>query len=140
MRKTAVIFFSLVMAVSLAGCESDSSSSGGGGGGGSGVSGTWNGTGNYEYNSVPVTQFTLNLSQNGNAVSGSYAIKRDARDLMQGSVSGSFSGNSINMTMSPHGHASGGVSGNSMSLTWHESGFGGGDFTGSRNASVNLTR
>ncbi|MDD2240421.1 MAG: hypothetical protein PHO14_04555 [Kiritimatiellae bacterium] len=138
MRTFGLILLGTLMAISLAACDSDSS--GGGSGGGSGVAGTWNGTGNYVHNNVPVTQFTLQLDQNGDAVTGTYAIKRDARGLMPGTVSGTVSGDGITMTMTPHGTATGTVSGNRMTLNWVETGFGGSDFAGPRNASVTLTR
>ncbi len=105
-----------------------------------GVSGSWSGTGNYEHNNVPITAFNLNLSQDGNNVSGSYSIKRDARDTMSGSVSGSVSGGNIDMTMGSHGFADGSFSGDTMNLNWFESGFGGPGWTGSRDGNVSLSR
>lgn len=138
MRTFGLILLGTLMAISLAAC--DSGSSGGDSDGSVGVAGTWNGTGNYVHNNVPVTQFTLQLNQDGDAVTGAYAIKRDARDLMPGTVSGSVSGDRITMTMTPHGTATGTVSGNRMSLNWVETGFGGNDFAGPHNASVTLTR
>jgi len=137
MRKTGMILLGILLAGSLAACDSDDGDSSGPA---AGVAGTWNGTGNYVFNSVPITQFTLNLAQTGNAVSGTYAIKRDARDLMTGTVSGSVGGGQISLTMTPHGSADGSVGGDTMTLDWVESGFGGAAFTGPRNASVTLTR
>jgi len=104
------------------------------------VAGTWNGTGSYRHNGVAIRKFKLSLNQDGNHVSGSYSIKRDARYEMNGSVSGSSSGGKVDLTMSPHGHAHGSFSGNSMTLDWTESGFGGSDFSGRRDASVSLSR
>ena len=104
------------------------------------VTGTWNGTGSYRHNGVAIRKFELVLNQDGNHVSGSYSIKRDARYEMNGSISGSSSGGSVNLTMSPHGHAHGSFSGNSMTLDWTESGFGGSNFSGRRDASVRLSR
>ena len=43
------------------------------------VTGTWDGTGSYRHNGVPIRKFKLSLTQDGNHVSGSYSIKRDAR-------------------------------------------------------------
>ena len=140
----AVLLASILALFTGCGGDSGGDNSGGdnsgGGGDNAGVAGTWNGTGNYEHNNVPIRQFNLNLSQNGNAVSGSYTITRDARPTMTGSISGSVSGNRISMTMNPHGMAEGSVSGNSMSLDWIESGFGGADFTGSRAGKVQISR
>lgn len=128
----------LVIGTMLVGCEQY-----GGGGGRTPepptVTGTWNGTGRYRHG-VAITKFHLELSQNGNAVSGSYSIKRDVRGEMNGALSGSVTGNSIDLTMHSHGYAKGSFSGNSMTLTWTESGFGGPDFTGPRDGTVNLTR
>ena len=140
MSRFTTIVMSALMAAALAACNDDGGSGGGGGGDGNGVRGTWNGTGNYVHNNVPISQFTLNLGQSGDEVSGTYAIKRDARDLMTGRVSGSVSGDQISLTMNPHGSAEGTYSGDSMSLEWVESGFGGADWTGPRNAFVSLTR
>ena len=130
----------LLMAVAIVGCDDDDDDGGGGGGSSGSVSGAWHGTGNYKHNNVPITDFTMNLTQSGNSVSGSYSIKRDARPTMSGSVSGSVNGNKVDLTMGPHGHAEGAVSGNSMGLYWYESGFGGSEFTGPRDGTVNLTR
>jgi len=136
-RKLAVVFLAIAV-VGVLGCTIETNSSSNDNV--AGVSGTWNGTGNYYHNNVPVTQFTLNLSQTGNAISGNYAIKRDARSLMSGSINGIVSGNDISLTMNPHGHASGTVSGNTMSLIWTEPGFGGGSWTGNKQATVQISR
>jgi hypothetical protein len=126
---------SLIFVVS--GCDS-------GGGGGSkepaGVAGEWNGTGNYVHNNVPITKFNLSLTQNSNAVKGTYSILRNARPEMNGSVNGQVDGDKISLTMNPHGFADGTVSGDSMNLDWTESGFGGAAWTNARNASVRLSR
>ena len=134
MRKLGLVLLGSLMAISLVACDSGSDD------GRIDVAGTWNGTGNYVYNNVPITQFTLQLDQNDNVVSGTYAIKRAVRDLMPGTVSGSVSGDSITMTMTPHGSATGTISGNSMTLNWIETGFGGNNNPGPHNASVHLTR
>lgn len=105
-----------------AGCEDDDGDGGGGGLGGS-VAGSWSGGGAYDQGTI-ISQFNLDLTQDGNAVSGSYSIERTGRS-MSGSISGTVSGNSIDMDFIPHGNASGTVSGNSMSLNWWEDGFGG---------------
>lgn len=134
MRKFTTILLSILTAALLAACAEDSGSSG------DGVRGTWNGTGNYVHNNVPITRFTLNLGQDGDSVSGTYAIKRDVRELMTGTVSGSVSGNQVSLTMNPHGYAEGTFSGDRMNLEWIESGFGGAAWTGPRNGFVILTR
>lgn len=136
-RKLSAMLFAIAV-IGTIGCSD--SGNGNSNGGIADVRGTWNGTGNYVHNNVPVTQFTLNLDQTGNAISGNYAIKRDARGLMTGSITGSVSGSDISLTMNPHGMADGTVSGDSMSLTWTEPGFGGGDWTGNKTASVHITR
>lgn len=104
------------------------------------VTGVWDGTGSYRHNGVAITKFHLDLVQNGNAVSGSYSIKRAVRGEMNGALSGSVSGNRIDLKMHSHGYADGTWSGNSMTLHWTESGFGGPDWEGSRDGTVNLTR
>jgi hypothetical protein len=140
MKKTLAIVLSLLMSMAIVGCDDDDDDDSGSGASGGSVAGSWSGSGNYVHNSVPITAFNLNLNQDGNSISGSYSIKRDARDTMSGSVSGSVNGGSIDLTMSPHGHADGTVSGNSMTLDWFESGFGGSDFDGPRNGTVTLSR
>ena len=133
--KKLCCFVALAAAVSLftVACNDD------GGGGGSGVpssiAGQWSGSGNYDQGTA-IQTFILILTQNGNALSGSYSVKRTGRGQMNGSVNGSISGNAVNVTMSPHGRADGTVNGNAMTLYWYESGFGGSGGGGT----VNLSR
>ncbi|MBN1269957.1 MAG: hypothetical protein JXB04_10230 [Kiritimatiellae bacterium] len=140
MKKAWLVLLSLAVAMVMVGCDDDDDDDDGGGGVPGSVAGAWSGTGNYVHNNVPITSFNLNLAQDGDNVSGSYSIKRDARDTMNGSVSGTASGGNIDLTMNPHGQADGTCSGNSMTLDWYESGFGGADWTGPRNGTVNLSR
>lgn len=136
-RKLAALFFAVAV-IGMIGCSDSGSSSGNSGI--ADVRGTWNGTGNYVHNNVPVTKFNVNLGQTGNAVSGNYVIDREPSSHMSGSISGSVSGSDISLTMHPHGYASGTVSGNSMSLTWTEPGFGGASWPGNKTANVLITR
>jgi len=122
----------LAIMVLMSGCDDSSSDSSGST---AGVAGHWSGSGNYDQGTA-IQTFILDLAQNGNAVSGSYSVKRTGRSQMNGSVNGSVSGSSINMTLSPHGTANGSVNGNTMSLYWYESGFGGSGGGGN----VNLSR
>lgn len=128
--KRMLVVLACALMVCAIGCEDE------GDGGGSGVSGTWTGSGAY-VQGTPISNFTLVLTQSGNAVSGSYDIARSGRH-MAGSVSGTVSANALNLTLTPHGRADGTVSGNTMSLHWWESGFGG-DPEG-KDAHVTLTR
>jgi hypothetical protein len=134
MQKLGVVL-ACVLTMLWAGCE-DSNKNDDGGNDASGVAGRWVGSGSYD-NGVLITDFTLNLTQNGNSVGGSYDIQRNGRH-MAGSISGTTSGNQIDMTFTPHGNASGTISGNTMSLNWWESGFGG-DVEGA-NGTVTLTK
>ncbi len=120
----------IMSVVFFAGCESDDDSNDP-----AGVAAVWSGSGNYDQGTA-IQTFVLNLTQNGNAVGGTYSVKRTGRGQMNGSVNGTIAGNNINMTLSPHGTANGTVSGNAMSLYWYESGFGGSGGGGN----VNLTR
>lgn len=104
-----------LLAVMGIGCEDD--------GGGSGVSGTWTGSGHYTHAKQLPVEITLVLTQNGNAVSGSYDITRPNRHMV-GSVSGTITGNTLDLTMTPHGLADGTVSGDTMTLDWWEEGLG----------------
>jgi hypothetical protein len=138
MKRMMSLLLGLVVAFSLGACDSDDDDGGGGSGGS--AAGTWTGTGNYVFNSVPITAFTMNLTQSGNAISGTYSITRDARPTMTGSLSGTVNGSSITLTMPAHGYANGTFGGNSMTLNWTETGFGGTDFAGPQNATVALSR
>jgi len=115
----------------LTACDFGSSSSGSP----ANAAGKWQGGGAYDQGTL-ISNFQLDLSQDGKSVSGSYVVTRTARDTMTGSVSGSVSGKKISITMTPHGYADGSIDGNSMALYWYESGFGG---TGG-GGNVNLTR
>jgi hypothetical protein len=99
------------------------------------VAGKWSGNGRYDAG-VPIDSFILDLTQNGNALGGTYSITRPVRGTMAGTISGSISGNVLDLTMTPHGWADGTVEGNVMNLYWYESGFdgvgGGGDVILSR--------
>ncbi len=139
MKRMMSLLLGLVVACSLSACDSGGDDNGGGGGGGS-AAGTWTGTGNYVHNNVPINEFTLNITQNGNAVSGTYRITREARPTMSGALSGTVNGGSINLVMGPHGVADGSFGGDSMTLHWTETGFGGADFTGPRDGNVSLSR
>lgn len=138
MKRWMTAILGLGLAFAMTGCDDDDDNGGGGGGGS--AAGTWVGSGAYVHNSVPIRNFTLNINQNGNAISGTYSITRDARPTMSGSLSGSVNGGSIDLVMGGHGFANGTFGGNSMTLSWTESGFGGAAFTGPRNGTVALSR
>ncbi len=59
---------------------------------------------------------------------------------MTGRVTGSVSGDRVDLTMTPHGRADGKIKDDRMELEWFESGFGGADWTGPRNGFVTLNR
>lgn len=135
-KRTTGLWLGLLVACSMTACDSGGDSNGGGGS----AAGTWTGTGNYVFNSVPIREFTLNLTQTGNTLSGTYSITRDARGNMSGSLTGTVNGGNIDLSMPAHGFAAGTFGGGSMTLDWTETGFGGGAFTGPRNATVGLSR
>ena len=139
MKRLMSLALGLLVACSLGACDSGDDDDGGGGGGGS-AAGTWNGTGNYVFMGVPIRQFNLNITQTGNAISGTYSITRDGRGTMAGALSGSVTGGSISLLMPGHGSATGTFGGNSMTLDWTENGFNGEDFDGPQNAAVALSR
>lgn len=125
------IVLACLLAVFVIGCEDNN-----GGGGSSGVTGTWKGTGGYDPG-TSIDDFTLVLTQDGNAVSGSYDITRPNRHMV-GSVSGTIEGNALDMTLNPNGLADGTVDGNVMTLHWWESGYAG--EAAGRDGHVTLTR
>ncbi len=137
MKRLMSLLLGLVVALSLGACDDDDD---GGGGGGGSATGTWTGTGTYVYLSVPIRNFTLNITQTGNAISGTYSITRDGRGTMSGALSGTVSGGSISLLMPGHGSADGTFGGNTMTLNWTENGFNGEDFDGPQNAAVSLSR
>lgn len=92
-------------------CDSDDD----GGGTPVDAAGSWRGSGAYDQG-TKINDFQLNLSQDGNAVSGTYSVSRTARPTMTGSVNGTVSGGKIDINMTPHGYADGSINGNSMSL------------------------
>ena len=114
MRKVLAM---MVAMAAVAGCGGDD-------GDPSGVAGKWTGAGRYDAG-VPIESFELNLTQNGNALGGTYSITRPVRGNMSGTISGSISGDELDLVMTPHGWAKGSVDGNSMSLYWYELGFDG---------------
>lgn len=117
MKKLAILTACL-LAVFAVGCEDDDEE-----GGGSGVTGTWNGSGFYDAG-VQLNDFTMVLTQDGDAVSGSYDITRPNRH-MAGSVSGSNNGGTLDLTLTPNGTVNGTVDGDTMTIEWWESGFDG---------------
>jgi len=116
MKRIAVLLACL-LAVFVIGCEDEEA------GGASGINGTWTGSGFYD-GGVALNNFTMVLTQDGNAVSGSYDITRPNRHMV-GSVSGSNNGGTLDLTLNPNGTVDGTVSGNTMTIEWWESGFGG---------------
>ena len=118
MKTRSMLAMMVAMAGWAVGCGS------GDGGDGDGVAGTWSGSGRYD-NGVSIDSFILELTQNGNAIGGTYSITRPVRGTMPGTVTGSISGNELDLTMTPHGWAEGTVDGNVMNLYWYESGLGG---------------
>ncbi len=92
------IFFS--SALLFFGCGDDGD--GGGGAGGGGVSGTWSGGGTLlgqGGHSVAFTM-TLNLSQSGNAVTGTFVVNRVVLGTTSGTVSGVVGDGSLSLTLS----------------------------------------
>ncbi len=140
MKKMLGLVLGLLVACSMTACDSGGDDDGDGGGGGGSAAGTWTGTGNYVFLGVPIREFTLNIAQTGNAVSGTYSITRDGRGTMAGALSGTVSGGSITLLMPGHGSANGTFGGDSMTLDWTENGFNGEDFDGPQNAAVGLSR
>ncbi len=120
--RAGTVTFCVVVSCVLAGCD------GGGdddGESGAGVAGHWTGTGQYHTDDEgePISmQFTmtLDLTQTGNAVQGSYLVSRQVRGDMPGAVSGTLNGDGIDMTLTPHGRAWGTVGDRTMDLTWFE--------------------
>lgn len=68
MPKTGMMLLGSLLAGSLAACDRDDGDSSRLS---AGVAGTWNGTGNYVFNSAPITQFTLNLANPARAMPAS---------------------------------------------------------------------
>ena len=118
MKTRSMLAMMVAMMALWTGCGGDD------GGDASGVAGTWSGSGRYDIG-VTIDSFILDLTQNGNAIGGTYSITRPVRGTMPGTVTGSISGNELTLTMTPHGWAEGTVDGNVMNLYWYESGLGG---------------
>lgn len=118
MRRFGVTIFCVIALGLIAGCDGDGD--GGGGGGGSGLSGAWQGTANYILQSGSMTgNVTMNLTQSGNVVTGTYHIDRPNR-TMDGSISGTINSTNIILTLSPHGQATGTTGGGVMNLNFFE--------------------
>lgn len=90
------------------------------------ISGNWSGSGKYDYG-VEITKMELNLTHNGSGLSGTYAVTRPVRGLMQGTVQGlvDTTKQSVDFECSPHGKAYGNYNSTVMRLRWYESGFDG---------------
>lgn len=118
----------------LVACDDDDGGGGGGDGDAATVTGTWSGT--FSGSGSP---FTLSISQSGDAVTGNYS-----EGGINGTVSGSVSGNSIQMTITLESGSVGLFSGNlnedrtSMNGTFSiiSGGGGGGSWSATKSGSL----
>lgn len=130
MKKMLPLAAFILLALAFAACSSSTGPDDDDGPAPLDLSGTWSGTGTYhtgDHGEAISMAFTmeLTLAHSGTLVQGSYVVVRPVRGTMRGSVTGTFDGTNIQLTLSPHGRAWGTAAAGVMNLTWFED-FGGG--------------